>query len=205
MIRRLAIAGLLAAAVAGCVRTAEVAPGITISNDQEALAPGAMRFGLSGLDREKWNASVRQGAPDGSLRLGFTCKVLSCPDPVSVIVTTRRSPTERPDAKALEKLAKETIPKLTQAESLQLQVRTDNKAKVDTLSSVATRIRDYPAVLSETRITVPDRQRYTTIATLFAGKLLVTVRAEAGDRAGAKAALDDFTKALRIEEGPQAQ
>jgi hypothetical protein len=204
MIRRPALAALAAAGLAGCTQTAEISPGVTLSNDRQALAPGDMRFGIAGLDSEKWSASIRQGAPDGSLRLGFTCKVLACPDPVAVIVTTRRSPAERPDAKALEKLAKETIPKLTQAESLQLQVRTDNKAKVDTLSSVATRIRDYPAVLNETRVTAPERQSYIAIATLFAGKLLVTVRTEAGDRAAAKAALDDFTKAITIEEGPPA-
>jgi hypothetical protein len=161
-----------------------------------------VRFGLASLDEAKWTASVRQGAPDGSVRLGFTCKVLVCPEPAVVIVTTRRAPSERPDPRALEKIARETIPKLTQAESLQLQVSTDNRAKTDTLSSAVTRIRDYPAILSETRLTAPDRQRFTTVAMVFAGKLLVTVRAEAGDRATAKTAVEDFARAMRIEEGP---
>jgi hypothetical protein len=164
-----------------------------------------VRFGLSGIDEAKWTASVRQGAPDGSVRYGFTCKVLVCPDPAVVILTTRRSPDERPDPKALERIAKDSIPKLTQAESLQLQVRTDNRGKAETLSSAVTRIRDYPALFSETRVTIADRQRFTTIATVFAGKLLVNIRAEAGDRATARAAVEDFSRALSIEEGPPVQ
>jgi hypothetical protein len=200
-------AAILGAALglAACTPTREIAPGVmAVSADQPAQA-GSVRFGITGLSDDKWTANVRQGAPDGSVRYGFTCKVLVCPEPAVVVLTTRRSPTERPDPKALEKIAKESIPKLTQAESLQLQVRTDNRAKAETLSSAVTTIQAYPAIYSETKLTAPDRQRFTTIATIFAGKILVTIRAEAGDRATAKAAVDDFAKAFRVEEGPSAE
>jgi hypothetical protein len=205
VIRRATIAVVAAVGLAACTQTAEIAPGVVATTAQEAAAPGTVRFRLAGLDEAKWTASVRQGAPDGSVRLGYTCKVLVCPEPAVVILTTRRAPSERPDPKLLDRLAKESIPKLTQAESLQLQVRTNNQAKTDTLSSAVTRIRDYPAILSETRLTALDRQRFTTIAMVFAGKLLVTVRAEAGDRVTARTAIDDFARALTIEEGPTPQ
>jgi hypothetical protein len=193
---------LAAALLAGCAGQPEIAPGVVASSAQETPAPGTVRFGIDGVDRDKWTPTISQGAPDGSVRYGFTCKVLICPEPASVILTTRRAPTERPDPKALERIAKESIPKLTQAESLQLQVRTDNRARAETLSSAVTRIRDYPAIYSETRLTALDRQRFTTIATVFAGKLLITIRAEAGDRATAKTAVDDFARAFKVEEGP---
>ncbi|MGL4243771.1 MAG: hypothetical protein ACRCTI_21865 [Beijerinckiaceae bacterium] len=201
---RLAVAASAVAAflLGGCVERREIAPGVVAATAGEAARPGTVRFGLANVDREKWTPTVAQGAQDGSVRYGFTCKVLTCPEPAVVILTTRRSPTERPDPKALEKIARESIPKLTQAENLQLQVRTDNKARTETLSSAVTRIRDYPALYSETKLTALDRSRYTTIATVFAGKLLITIRAEAGDRVTAKSAVDEVARAFTIEEGP---
>jgi hypothetical protein len=130
--------------------------------------------------------------------------VLTCPEPAVVVLTTRRSPDERPNPQALEKFAKESLPKLTQAESLQLQVRSDNKAKAETLSSAVVRVQDYPAILNETKITIADRQRFVTTSTVFAGKLLVGIRAEAGDRATARTAVEDFARAFKVEEGPPA-
>jgi hypothetical protein len=204
-LRRAAVTLAAALALGACDQRTEIAPGVAAVTADQPVQPGAVRFGIAGLSEDKWTATIRQGAPDGSVRYGYTCKVLVCPEPAVVLLTTRVSPTERPDPKALQKIAKETIPKLTQAESLQLQVRTDNRAKAETLSSAVTTIQTYPAIFSETRLTALDRQRFTTIATIFAGKILVTIRAEAGDRATAKLAVDDFAKAFRVEEGPQPQ
>lgn len=191
--------------LAACTESREIAPGVTAVSAEQPAQPGSVRFGIAGLSEDKWTATIRQGAPDGTVRYGFTCKVLVCPEPAVVLLTTRRSPAERPDPKALEKIARESIPKLTQAESLQMQVRTDNRAKAETLSSAVTRIQAYPAIFSETKLTAADRERFTTIATIFAGKILVTIRAEAADRATARIAVEDFSKAFRVEEGPPAE
>lgn len=199
-------AGLAAAlALAGCISQPEIAPGVVAVAADQPAEPGTVRFGITGLSEDKWTASIRQGAPDGSVRYGFTCKVLSCPDPTAVVLTTRRSRVERPDPKELRKIAKDVIPKLTQAENLQLQVRSDNRAKSEMLSSTVTTFQNYPAIFAETRLTVADRQRFTAVAMVFAGKVLVNIRAEAGDRAMAKSAIDDFVKAFRVEEGPPLQ
>jgi hypothetical protein len=202
---RLAAATLSAALLAACTPSREIAPGVTAISAGQRAEPGTVRFSLAGVDDAKWTASIQQGAPDGSVRYGFTCKVLTCPEPAVVVLTTRRSPDERPNPQALEKFAKESLPKLTQAESLQLQVRSDNRAKAETLSSVVVRVQDYPAILNETKITIADRQRFVTTSTVFAGKLLVGIRAEAGDRATARIAVEDFARAFKVEEGPPAQ
>jgi hypothetical protein len=195
----------VALGLAACTPSREIAPGVVAVSPDQPPAPGSVRFGITGLSEDKWTATIRQGAPDGSVRYGFTCKVLVCPEPALVVLTTRRSPTERPDPKALERIAKDSIPKLTQAESLQLQVRTNNQAKAETLSSAVTTIQTYPAIFSETKLSAADRSRFITVATVFAGKMLVTIRAEAAERAVAKSAVDDFSRAFRVVEGPPAE
>jgi hypothetical protein len=191
--------------LAACNSSRQIAPGVTAASADQPVTPGTTRFTLNNPDPEKWVARVRQGAPDGSVRYGYTCKVLACPDPATIIVTSSRSPTARPDPKALEKLAKESIPKLTQAENLQLQVRTDNKAKAETLSGSVTKVGEFPAIFNEMKLSVQDRSRFIAIKTVFAGKMLVNIRAEAADRATAKTAVEDFSRSFKVEEGPPVQ
>jgi hypothetical protein len=194
------LAGCLA--LGACGNTTQLAPGVSAVSGDQPIAAGATRFTLQNPDKEKWTARIAQGAPDGSVRYGFTCNVLTCPDPAEVIVTNRRSPSANPDPKELQKLAKESIPKLTQARSLELQVSTDNKGKAETLSSNTVRINDFPAILTETKITISDKERFNTVATVFAGRVLVNINANAGDRVTARQAVEDFARAFKIEEGP---
>ncbi len=196
------LAGCMALGLAACGGETQLAPGVMAVSGDQPIAAGATRFTLQNPNTDKWTPRIRQGAPDGSVRYGFTCNVLTCPEPAEVIVTNRRSPTTNPDPKALEKLAKESIPKLTEARSLELQVSTDNKGKAETLSSNTVRINDFPAVLTETRITISAKARYNTVATVFAGRVLVNINANAGDRATARLAVDEFARSFKIEEGP---
>jgi hypothetical protein len=196
------LAATLALALTACGGATELAPGISAVSGNQPVAAGATRFTLQNPNTEKWTPRIRQGAPDGSVRYGFTCNVLSCPEPAEVIVTNRRSPARNPDPKALEKLAKESIPKLTQARSLELQVSTDNKGKAETLSSNTVTVNDFPAILTETKITISDKVRFNTVATVFAGRVLVNINANAGDRATARQAVEDFARSFKIEEGP---
>ncbi|MGL4637627.1 MAG: hypothetical protein ACRCWF_16710 [Beijerinckiaceae bacterium] len=193
----------VAVTLAACSGGTQIAPGVVaVTNPDQPVAPGTIKFTLTNPDKEKWTARIRQGAPDGSVRYGFTCAVLACPEPAEVIVTNRRSPTARPDPKALEKLAKESIPKLTQARNLELQVRTDNKGKAETLSSNVVKVNDYPAILTETKVTINNSSRYTAAATVFAGRVLVNISANAGNRATAKQAVEEFSRSFKVEEGP---
>jgi hypothetical protein len=192
----------LACSTTACAPSNQIAPGVVAVSGTEPILPGTLRFSFDNPDKQKWVPRIRQGAPDGSVRYGFTCQVLSCPEPATVVLSYNRTTPAQPDAKTLEKLAKESIPKMAQARNLELQVRTDNKGKIETLSSNVTRYNDYAAILVESKITVADRVRHTAIATVFAPRTLVNINVEAGDRATAKTAAEAFAKTIKVEEGP---
>jgi hypothetical protein len=192
----------MALLASACSPNNQIAPGVTAVSASDPIAPGNVRFSFENPDKEKWIPRIRQGAPDGSVRYGFTCQVLSCPEPATAVLSYNRSAIMRPDVKALEKLAKDSIPKMAQARNLELQVRTDNKGKIETLSSNVTRYNDFPAILVESKITIVDRIRHIATTTIFAGRILVNVNVEAGDRATAKIAVEAFSKSIKVEEGP---
>jgi hypothetical protein len=194
----LALAFLVSACNSG---NRQIAPGVVSTTDTDQPQPGQIRFALRNPNPEKWTERVVSGARDGTVRTGYTCKVLVCPEPATVVVSRNLNRGPRPDKAALGKMAKETFPKLTQAQNLQLQVRTDNKAKIDTVSSVATKFGNYDGILNETKISIGTNSRYNTAAIIIAGRMLVTIRAEAGDRATARKAIDEFSQNFTVEEG----
>jgi hypothetical protein len=179
----------------------QIAPGVMTTTSNEPPAPGQIKFALKNPNPEKWTESVQAGTRDGTIRTGFTCRVLTCPEPATVVVSRSLNRSPRPDKAALDKMAKETIPKLSEAQNLQLQVRTDNKAKLTTVSSSATKFGTYDGILNETKITIGTNARHNALAVILAGRMLVTIRAEAGDRATARKAVDEFTSSFTVEEG----
>jgi hypothetical protein len=179
-----------------------VAPGIVAVGADATPGPGEVKIGIRNPNTEKWTAVAVQPTRTGSVRHAFTCKVLICPEPVSTVLTSSVPRGQKPDQKALEKLAKETLPKLTQARNLQLQVASDNKAKIDTLSSATVKLNNYNSVLNETRTTVGERVRYMTMAIVPAGRALIIISSEANDRASARTAVDEFSRSFTVEEGP---
>jgi hypothetical protein len=202
-VNRLALATLLAFGVAACGQTTNrVAPGIVAVGADAQPGPGEVKIGVRNPNPEKWTIAAVQPTRTGSVRHAFTCKVLICPEPVTAVLTSSVPRGPKPDQKALEKLAKETIPKLTQARNLQLQVASDNKAKIDTLSSATVKLNNYNAVLNETRTTVGERVRFITMAIMPAGRALIIISSEAGDRGSARTAIEEFSKSFTVEEGP---
>jgi hypothetical protein len=195
----IALATLLSAC--GAPGGRQIAQGVTVVANDGPVQPGKVRFSLKNPNPEKWTARVESGSRDGTVRTGYTCKVLSCPEPATVVISRNLNRGPKPDKAALDKMAKETLPKLTQAQSLQVQVRTDNKAKIDTVSSTASKFGTYDGILNETKTTIGNNSRYTTVAVILAGRMLVTVRAEAGDRVTARKAVDEFSKSFTVEEG----
>jgi hypothetical protein len=179
----------------------QIAPGVISTTSNEPPAPGQIKFALKNPNPEKWTESVQAGSRDGTVRTGYTCKVLTCPEPTTVVVSRGLNRSPRPDKAGLDKIAKETIPKLSEAQNLQLQVRTDNKAKLTTLSSSATKFGAYDGILNETKITIGTNARHSALAFILAGRMLVTIRAEAGDRATARKAVDEFSSSFTVEEG----
>jgi hypothetical protein len=180
----------------------QIAPGVISTTTNEPPQPGQIKLVLKNPNPDKWTARVETGSNDGTIRTGYTCKVLSCPEPATIVFSRNLNRGPRPDKAALEKIAKETIPKLSEAQNLQLQVRTDNKAKLTTVASSATKFGAYDGILNETKITIGTNARYNTLAVIIAGRMLVTIRAEAGDRATARKAVDEFASSFTVEEGP---
>jgi hypothetical protein len=179
----------------------QIAPGVIASTNNDPPAQGQIKFSLKNPNPEKWTESVKAVTRDGTIRTGYTCKVLTCPEPSTVVVSGSLNRGPRPDKAAIEKLAKETIPKLSEAQNLQLQVRTDNKAKLTTVSSSATKFGAYDGILNESKITIGTNARHSALAFILAGRMLVTIRAEAGDRTAAKRAVDEFAASFTVEEG----
>jgi hypothetical protein len=201
--KHLAVAALLALSTAACNASGnQIAPGVTAVSADSKPGPGEVKIGVRNPNPEKWTTAAVQATRVGAVRHAFTCKVLSCPEPVSAIVSSSVPRGQRLDQNGLEKLAKETLPKLTQARNLELQVASDNKAKIDTLSSATVKLNAYNAVLNETRITVGERTRHAATAIIMAGRALIIINAEAADRAAARIAIEEFSKSFTIEEGP---
>jgi hypothetical protein len=203
VLSRLLIAAGLAVALTACGGGGQqIAPGVTAVSADTRPGPGEVKFGLRNPDPEKWDARVRQATQTGGVRYGFTCKVLVCPEPATVIVSNSLSRSARPSEADLDKIAKETLPKLIQAQNLQFQVASDNKGKIEQLSSARTKFQGYNAVLNEIKTSVGERARYRAFTVIIAGRMLVTVTAEAGDRATARKSIDEFANNFTVEEGP---
>ena len=196
------LACILALFLTACANSSQIAPGVRVTNASTPPAAGEVKFTLRNPNPEQWTPQIEQGARDGTVRTGYTCKVLICPEPASVVVTRNVVRGARPDKTALEKIAKVNIPKMNEARNLELQVRSDNKAKFETLSSNTTKFGVFDSILSETKLTVAGRSRFASVATILAGRMIVIIRAEAGDRVTARKAVDAFAQSFTIEEGP---
>jgi hypothetical protein len=185
--------GLLAAGCGG---------GQQLGTGPVAPTAGGSKLTIEKIDPEKWRAAFRQ-ANQNTLRLGFTCRVLHCPEPANVVLsyTTLRS---KPTAQDLDKVAKETLPKLIEARNLQFQVQTNNKGRIDRLSSTRTKIAGHDALLQEIKLVVGEQSRFSSTAMLFIGRQSITINSEAGDRATARRSIDEFASNITVEEGPQS-
>jgi hypothetical protein len=194
----------LALLAAGCGGGQQIAPGVTVVAPGTTAGPGQTVFSISNVNPEHWTQAFRQGLRDGQVRYGYTCKVLYCPEPATIVISHRAFRGPPPTRQQLEKIAKETLPKLIEARNLQFQVQTDNKGKIERLSSGVTKLGKYEAILQETKTTLGDRSRVSSTSIMVAGKLIITIFSEAGDRATARRSIDEFVTRMTVEEGPQS-
>jgi hypothetical protein len=164
------------------------------------IPPGVSRMTIDKVNDEHWTPAFRQVTQSGG-RIGFTCRVLHCPDPANVIITfsTLRA---KPTTQDLDKTAKDVLPKLIESRNLQFQVQTNNKGKIERLSTARTKIAGHDALLQEIKLSVGERSRVSSTAMLFIGKQSIAINAEAGDRAIARRSIDEFATRIVVEEGP---
>jgi len=166
--------------------------------DQSPLKPGAVRVTTRAPEPEKWLA---QNDLKNKRRI-FTCKPLACADKVAVAIVVAPSPTRHPNPQALEKFAKVDLPKSIRAGNAAREIMTDGTDKVETLLSETANLKGYPAVSNETKYIRGSTAVYAITAIIFAGPVMVNLRATSPDLAVAQQYLKAFLDATDIKEGP---
>ena len=173
-------------------------------NGDGAGKPGGslqMRVTTRAPEPEKWSA---QKNANGTQRV-FKCKPLACPDRQTVAFTFQKSPTRHPDPKALERFAKEELPRSIRAAGAAREVLSDGAEKIETLASDIATLKGYPSVVNESKFSRGKSEAYVQTAIIFAGPLMIRVQSSSPDRALAQKALNEFIGVMRIEEGPSPQ
>jgi hypothetical protein len=193
---------LLAVAPSSWAQNATPAPPAT-PNDAPKDAPkpapgGSMRVTTKAPEPDKWDV---QNFNNNTRRV-FKCKPLACPDPQTVIFVFGRSPTKNIDPKALNRFAKEELPKSIRAASAAREVMSDGAEKAETLSSDTATFKGFPSVINETKFVRTNSEVYVETAIIFAGVVMVRVQSSSPNRDLAKKALAEFIDVMRIEEGP---
>jgi hypothetical protein len=166
------------------------------------IAPGGIRITTRNPDPGKWNVAPAQPTTVPGINRTFICKPLACADSARVIISTSRSPTRNPDPQALEKLAKVDLPKAVRAQNAAQDVLSDGANKIETLSSKATRLKNYPAVVNETKFSTGKRTVFTETAIVFAGPSMLKFISLSPNREVAQKSLDEFVASVDIKEGP---
>ena len=170
----------------------------TAGDDSKPLNPGAIRVTTRAPDPDKW---VVQRNANGTQRI-FRCKPLACPDPQAVSFVFLKSPTLHPDPKALEKFAKEDLPKRIRAAGAAREVMSDGTDKIETLASATATLKGYPSVVNESKFSRGKRETFMQTAIIFAGPIMIRVQSSSADRELAQKTMDQFIEIMRIEEGP---
>jgi hypothetical protein len=165
------------------------------------VKPGALRVTTRAPDPDKWDG---QRSANGLQRF-FKCKPLACSDQETVSFTFMKSPTRHPDPQALEKFAQIELPKSIRAANAAREVLSDGKQKIETLTSKTATLKNYPAVLNETKLSQGKVAIYLTTAIIFAGPAMIRVQSTSQNRDLAQKSLNEFVQVMRIEEGSTPQ
>jgi hypothetical protein len=189
------ILALLLAALTVAAATAACAEG---DIPKPPIKPGGVRVTTRAPEPDKWDG---QRSANGLQRV-FKCKPLACPDAASVSFVFSKSPTRHPDPRALEKFAKVDLPRSIRAVDAAREVLSDGAEKFETVSSTTATLKNYPAVVNESKLTRGKASAYVEIAIIFAGPVMIRVQSASPNRELAQKSLNQFIEAMRIEEGP---
>jgi hypothetical protein len=200
-LRRPALIFFAAAILAGCQTTGGGAsdPDAPLTRD----TPGTT-IRIRNADPAKWDmALVRPNsaaAPNQGAALAFRCKPLACAAPSIVLVESARSPTRSPEPKALEQAAR-LMNAQAQSENIMLATASEGQRKIDALGAGVTRLRGFPAIVAERRVTnINGKPTFQARADVFVGAALVRVVSVSEDRALAKRNMNTFVEAVQIAD-----
>jgi hypothetical protein len=195
MKHRLGAAVICAAILAPSALFAQIAQ----DDPSQPIKPGAVRVTTRSPDTDKWDNGTKSA--NGTQRT-FKCKPLACPAAETVVFTFLKSPTRHPDPQALEKFANVDLPKSMRAMDAVREVMTDGAEKIETLSSKTATLKNYPAVLNETKFSRGSVSTYVELAIIFAGPMMIRVQSASPDQDLAQKSLNQFVEAMVIQEGP---
>jgi hypothetical protein len=165
------------------------------------VKPGAVRITTRPPELDKWDF---QKSANGAQRI-YKCKPLACADTETITFIIQKSPTSHPDPQALEKLAKVDLPKSVRAVDAMREVLTNGAQKIDTLTSKTGTLKNYPAVLNETKFSQANVAVFLNTAIIFAGPAMIRIQSISPNRDLAQKTLNQFVDAMKIEEGPPLQ
>ena len=147
----------------------------------------------------KWIMNV---AADGTGRI-FKCKPQACSAPEFVSFTFRTGSPRHLDPKALQTFAAVELPKSIRAAAVARTVMTGIVERIETLSSKATTLKNYPSAVNETKFTRSSvKTVFLDTGVIFAGPLMIRVESTSPDRSLARKSFDDFIDAMQIVETP---
>jgi hypothetical protein len=132
----------------------------------------------------------------------FKCKPLACLSPTTVTFDFQKGSFTPPDREALERLANVDLPKSIRAVAAAQADMANRADTIETLASTTATLKNYPAVLNETKISQAKTSVYVEIAIIFASPVIVRIEAKSTSRGIAQKSLNQFVEAMRIEEGP---
>lgn len=133
----------------------------------------------------------------------YVCKALACFNPSSVSVKSVPTLARHPDPRALEALAKTTLPKMILAQSASQMILSDGKIVTKILSSKVTELAGYPAIIMETSKTGLPKLEFRAIGLIFAGPIMLIVASQSTVLADAEAHLTSFVSLVTFTEGPK--
>ena len=180
-------------------------PDAPMPNKPAAVAipvkPGAVRVTTKAPDPDKWDA---QRSANGLQRV-FKCNPLACADAETISFVFSKSPTRHPDPLALKKFAEVDLPKSIRAAAAARAVLSDGEQKIETLSSKTSTLKNYPAVISETKLSQGKHSIFLETVILFSGPAMIRVSSTSPNRDLAQKTLNQFIDTMKIEEGPPLQ
>jgi hypothetical protein len=160
------------------------------------VKPGTVRVTTRAPEPGKWDAS------NGPGRRIFKCKPLACADQETVSFIFAKSPTSKPDPKALEKLAAIDLPKSMRAAAAARAVYQQIPQKIDTLASKTATLKGFPSIFNETKYSFGKSSAYIDTAIIFAGPVMIRIASTSPDRDLAHKSLDEFVEVMAIVQGP---
>ncbi|HTJ02064.1 MAG TPA: hypothetical protein VL492_04680 [Methylovirgula sp.] len=133
----------------------------------------------------------------------YICKSLACFNPSTVSVKSVPTLARHPDPRALEALAKTTLPKMILAQGASQMIMSDGKIVTKILSSKVTELAGYPAIIMETNKTGLPKPEFRAIGLIFAGPIMLIIASQSTVLADAEAHLTSFVSLITFTEGPK--